>query len=148
MRFNISTIVSLVLGVMAASVFAQSGAINTIKNEAGHLKWTKDQISKEKDSLNKGRGDLARHTRAANNLDRRADSIDSAIAKGRKNGMGKEAINVLDQRRDNLRDREQNMRSAAASDRKAIAQDKKDLNRLNGWKDYRQNNINKAAERL
>jgi hypothetical protein len=60
----------------------------------------------------------------------------------------KEPSVQLSKRRDNLRHRKQCMKRAAAGDRKAIAHDKKDLNRLSGWKNTRQNNINQAAKRL
>jgi hypothetical protein len=54
----------------------------TINNESNHLKWTNNQISKEKYHLNKESGDLARHTSAAKYFDRKADHLDKVIADG------------------------------------------------------------------
>jgi mono/diheme cytochrome c family protein len=48
----------------------------------------------------------------------------------------------------NLRGQEQKMRDSAASDRKDIAQGKKNLQKWNGWKDIRTNNINNLASKL
>jgi hypothetical protein len=152
MQINFSTFIALACAVLAISALPQNAmpqkALNDVVKEAGHLKWTNGQLAKEHASLKKERGELAMHTKQAKQLDNRADNIYATIVQGQKNGMSKDAIAVLEKSRSSLRAQEKKKLGQVASDRKSINKDKADVKRLNGWKSFREGNIQNAAARI